>query len=280
VNAVLAEDVPRAHGVVRVLRAAHGRAYPRLVGSFRNPSWLIYETLLPLFGTIAFVYVYKALGAPERFLGYVVMGGAATAVWANVMWMMASQLWWEKNDGNLEIYMSAPCGLAPILLGMSVGGIVSAGIRALAVLVIGSLLFDVSYSITQVWLFVLVFVVAIAALYGLGVVLASLFLLWGRESWHTANLFMEPIFLVSGFYFPVRTLGYWTGIGASLIPLTFALDALRQLLYPDTHPALLSVEIELAALTALAVLFFVAGRYSLHRMEWLARRAGRLGERL
>ncbi|MCA1830739.1 MAG: ABC transporter permease [Actinobacteria bacterium] len=277
---VLTEDVPRARGIVRVLRATHGRMYPRIVGSIREPTWLFYETLLPLLGTIAFVYVYKAIGAAPRFLGYVVMGGAAAAVWGNVMWNMASQLWWEKKDGNLEIYLTAPCGLPPILLGMSIGGIFSSLIRGTAVVVIGSVIFHVPYALTHLWLFILVFVVALVALYGLGVMLSSLFLLWGRESWHTANLFMEPVFLVTGFYFPVSVLGFWTGVAASIIPLTFALDALRQLLYPDVHPALLSVRVELACLVALATIFFFASRYALRKMEWLARRAGKLSERL
>lgn len=279
VREVLAEQPPRARGIVRGLRGVHGRAYPRLIGSYREPMWLFYETMLPLLGTIAFVYVYKAIGAPPRFIGYVVMGGAATAIWANVMWMMASQLWWEKKDGNLDIYMTLPGGLGPILLGMSVGGVVSALVRGGAVVVVGSLLFDVPYDFSRFGMFLLVFGVALVALYGLGVMLASLFLLWGREAWHTTNLMMEPVFLVSGFYFPIRALGYWTGIASSFIPLTFALDALRQLLYPAEHPRLLPVEIELLVLVGLSVVFGFGARATLRKMEMLARRAGKLSDR-
>ena len=38
----------------------------------------------------------------------VVLGGAMTAFWLNVIWMMAQQLWWEKSQGNLELYFAAP----------------------------------------------------------------------------------------------------------------------------------------------------------------------------
>ena len=31
-----------------------------------------------------------------------------TAFWLNVIWMMAQQLWWEKSQGNLELYFAAP----------------------------------------------------------------------------------------------------------------------------------------------------------------------------
>lgn len=187
-----------AHGVRRALRATLGRAYPRIIGANRDRSWLFYDTVLPLLGTIAFVYVYKALGAPDRFVGYVIMGGATMAFWMNVMWSMAAQFYWDKQGGNLELYMVVPCGIVPILLGMSFGGLVSTAMRAAAIVVIGSVLFHVTYTITQLPLFVLVFAIGMIALYGLGVTFASLFLLWGREAWHMAELFMEPVFLASG----------------------------------------------------------------------------------
>ncbi|MGH2690467.1 MAG: hypothetical protein ACRDKW_16920, partial [Actinomycetota bacterium] len=66
---------PQVHPAARFLRGVLGRAYPRIVGSNRDRSWLFYDTLLPVLGTLAFVYVYRALGAPERFTGYVIMGG-------------------------------------------------------------------------------------------------------------------------------------------------------------------------------------------------------------
>jgi ABC-2 type transport system permease protein len=271
--------LPRARGLRRFLRATLGRAYPRIVGSNRDRSWLFYDTVLPLLGTMAFVFVYRALGAPERFIGYVIMGGATMAFWMNVMWAMAAQFYWDKQGGNLELYLVAPCGIVPILFGMSLGGFLATLLRAAAIVLIGSLLFHVRFSVGHWGLFLLIFAVAMVALYGLGVTFASLFLLWGREAWHMAELFMEPVFLASGFYFPVRALGVWAAIGASLIPLTLALDGLRQLLYGDVHPALLPVRWEVGGLAVLAVLFIVLARLMLRRMEFLARREGRLSLR-
>lgn len=268
-----------ARGVARTIRAMWGRSYPRIIGANRERSWLFYDTVLPLLGTVAFVYVYKALGAPDRFVGYVIMGGATTAFWLNVMWSMAAQFYWDKQGGNLELYMIVPCGVPAILLGMSLGGMVATVLRAVAIVLLGSWLFHVDYTLVQIPVFALVFAVAIVALYGLGVTFASLFLLWGREAWHTANLFMEPVFLVSGFYFPVTALGFWVGMGASIIPLTLALDAMRGLLFPSVHPSLLPVWWELGILAALAVLFIVVARWSLKKMEYLARREGRLSLR-
>lgn len=263
----------------RFRRAVVGRAYPRVIGSNRDRTWLFYDILLPLLGTISFVYVYRALGAPERFVGYVIMGGAATAFWMNVMWNMAGQFFWDKQGGNMEHYMMMPCGIASILIGMSVGGLLATLVRAVAIVGLGSLLFGVRFSVSQWPLFVAVFLVASVALYGLGMTFASLFLFWGREAWHMANLFMEPVFLGSGFYFPVRALGAAAWVSASVVPITLGLDAMRGLLFSDLHPLLAPVEVELAILGGLAVAFSLLARGMLRRMERLSRREGRLGLR-
>src|SRR5260370_31523698 len=66
--------------------------------------------------------------------------------------------------------------------------------------------------------------------------LASLFLFYQREVWHLADAMQEPIYFLSGFYFPVRTLGAFVGGIGSLIPLTLGLDAIRQLVLPGSPP--------------------------------------------
>jgi hypothetical protein len=55
------------------------------------------------------------IGAPEEYIGFVVMGGAMTAFWLNVLWSMSSQLYWEKEQGNLSLFIMAPNSLMAIL---------------------------------------------------------------------------------------------------------------------------------------------------------------------
>ena len=59
-----------------------------------------------------------------------------TAFWLNVIWMMASQLWWEKSQGNLELYFAAPMNIMAVLFGMAFGGMVMSSTRAVVVLVV------------------------------------------------------------------------------------------------------------------------------------------------
>src|SRR4051812_28848151 len=79
------------------LRAIVARSYPRVIGQQRARTWMFFETVLPLMGTAAYIYVYKAIGGPQDYIGFVVISGAMTAFWINIMWAMAAQLYWEKD---------------------------------------------------------------------------------------------------------------------------------------------------------------------------------------
>lgn len=258
------------------LRATWGRAYVRVVGASRELSWLIFEVTLPVLGAAAYVYIYRGLNAPPQFVGFVLVGGAMTAFWMNVLWSMASQLFWEKESSNLEAFFLAPCSRISILVGMAAGGMYLSLIRAVSILVLGAILFGVRFPGID-WLPLLgTFVLTLLALYGLGMLLASVYLVFGREAWHISNLLQEPIYLLSGFYFPVRALGLWVGLAASLVPLTFGLDAMRQLIWGEAAMGLLPVGTELAVLAVEAVIFLIAAYKALHVMERMAVRDGRL----
>ena len=262
------------------LQTVVARAYPRIIAQHRRErSWIFFEVLLPMLAVSAYVFVYRAIGAPESYVGFVVVGGAMIAFWANILWQMSSQLFWEKENGNLSLYVMAPTSLMAILLGMAVGGMSATLLRAIGIVLLGTLFFHVQFSLGSVWLLFLTFTLTMVALYGMGMMFSSLFLLLNREAWHLSNLAQEPVYLFSGFYFPVKSLDFWIALGASIIPLTLGLDALRQLVFADGSAiGFLPVPVELAGLAVLSVVFVVGSRRMLAHMEKLAIREGRLTE--
>ena len=275
-----AEWTPRQQ-LMTDLRAVGGRAYPRVTGLFREKSWVAFEILLPFLATSAFVFVYRALQAPPEYIGFVVLGGAMTAFWLNVIWMMASQLWWEKSQGNLELYFAAPMSIMSVLFGMAFGGMVMSSTRAIVVLAIASFVFGVQFEVQQWALLIVVFLLTLAALYGMGMMLASLFLMWGREAFHLTQLFTEPVYFVSGLNFPVARLGFIGALALATIPLAVGLDAMRQLAFPhSTFPVgTPPPEIEALILVAMTFVFLIAARLMLRTLERMARREGRLSVR-
>ena len=279
-SAVLSQErLNKATGFLLFIKTVIARAYPRVIGAQREKSWMFFDVFLPMLAVSAYVFVYRAIDAPEEFIGFVVVGGAMTAFWLNVLWSMSSQLYWEKEQGNLALYIMAPNSMMAILLGMALGGMLMTALRAAAILVLGSLLFNVQYQVASFWQLFTVFMLTMVALYGMGMMSASLFLLLSREAWHLSNLAQEPIYLVSGFYFPINSFSFWVAAAASIIPLTLGLDAMRQLVFPS-GPALgfLTVEVELLILAVLSLVFVVGARYMLVHLEKLAIREGRLTE--
>jgi ABC-2 type transport system permease protein len=260
------------------LRAVIGRAFPRVIGLTREPSWIFFEIALPFLAVSAFVFVYRALEAPEEFIGFVVLGGAVTSFWLNVVWMMAAQFYWEKDQGNLELYFTAPMHLMSILAGMAIGGLVMTSSRALAVIGIGSLLYGVTYDIEQPLLLAGVFGLTMIPLYGMGMLFASLFLLWGREAYHLAELLQEPIYFLGGVNFPLGALpGAVVGLVMATLPLGVGLDAMRQLAFASSGvEGVLPVGVEIGILVAMGIIFLVGARLALRYLEQLARREGRL----
>ncbi|MBP7690456.1 MAG: ABC transporter permease [Anaerolineales bacterium] len=262
------------------LRTIWARAYPRIIGQQREKAWIFFETFLPFLATVGYIYVYRAMQAPEEYIGFVVMGGAMTAFWLNVMWLMASQLYWEKESGNLALYIMAPNSLMAILLGMALGGLLATTMRAVVITVLGAWLFDIHFVVSSYLQLLAVFGLTMAALYGLGMLLASLFLLWGREAWQIATALQEPIYFVAGFYFPVRSFGFGVGLVSSLLPLTLGLDAMRQLVFASGPLfGFLPVAVEIPVLAGLAVVFIAAAKFGLDYMERLAVREGTLTDR-
>ena len=58
----------------RLFCSVVGRAYPRLVGTQRDLSWLFFDIVLPFLSMVGYVYIYRALKAPEEYIGFVVLG--------------------------------------------------------------------------------------------------------------------------------------------------------------------------------------------------------------
>jgi ABC-2 type transport system permease protein len=261
------------------LRATWARMYVRVVGSLREPSWIMSDAVFPALSMASFVLLYRALGAPRSFETLAVLGGIMATYWINVLWGMGAQLYWEKQSGQLQLYFVAPCSRLAILTGMAAGGVFMTTTRAVFGIAVGFGLLGVRVAPFDGLQLLLVFAVTMVALYALGMTLASLFLLYGREAWHVCNALQEPVFFLSGLYFPIRALGALGSLAAGIVPLGLGVDAMRQvLLGPEAH-GLLPMKVEIAILAGLAVAFMVLARAALAYLEGLSKREGRLTQR-
>ena len=58
------EPVRRNTGARLFVQTVIGRAYPRVIGQQREKSWLFFDVFFPMLAVAAYVFVYRAIGAP------------------------------------------------------------------------------------------------------------------------------------------------------------------------------------------------------------------------
>jgi ABC-2 type transport system permease protein len=257
-------------------RVVLARMGVRITATTQEPLWVATDIIIPLITIAGYIYLYKALGATQ-LTAFVVIGGVMIAFWANILWNMAAQFYWEKEQGNLEMYFVSPAPKMAVLLGMALGSIINTSMRAGVILVLGAYIFNIHFVIGSPAIALIVFFLALIALYAMGMLFASLFMLYGREAWHTANLLQDPVYFVGGFYFPIFSplSPLWLQFAASAIPVSFALDGLRDILVlgQSLSPA---VERDIIALIIFIIVLLPLAKLALRYMENLGKKHGRL----
>ena len=138
----------------------------------------------------------------------------------------------DRDRGFLSSVLVAPVSRSVIVLGKVLGGTTLSAVQGLVFLVFAPAL-GVHIGISGFVLVVLSVFLMGFALTALGFTLA-----WRMESaqaFHAiVNLFLIPLWLLSGALFPVNGASGWIRWVMRLNPLTYGLDVLRTSLFPAT----------------------------------------------
>jgi len=154
----------------------------------------------------------------------------------------------DRKEGFLLSVMVAPVPRSAIVLGKVLGGTTLAAAQGLIFLVFAPLA-RAHLSLAALPLIALTVFLVSFALTALGFAIA-----WPMDStsaFHAIiNLFLIPLWLLSGALFPLSSASGWLKVVMYINPLTYGVEALRTLLYPNgTH------EFSLASSMATLILF-------------------------
>ncbi len=133
---------------------------------------------------------------------------------------------WDREFGFLKEILIAPVSRFFVALGKAVGGVTTAMIQGILIMIIGWGI-GVDYtSITGVLLSIgVMFVVGIGFI-GLGIAVASR--IESHEGYQMVMSFLTmPLVLLSGAFFPISNLPTWLSILVYINPLTYGVEALR-----------------------------------------------------
>jgi ABC-2 type transport system permease protein len=204
------------------------RQRSRVVGVIASPLvfWLVIGSG---FGTS---FRSGEAAGQQHYLDYFYPGALIMIVLFTSIFTMMSVIE-DRREGFLLSVLAAPVPRSAVVLGKVLGGTTLSAIQGLIFLVFAPLV-GVHMSLLQFLLVVLVVFLVSFALTALGFAIA-----WPMDStqaFHAIiNLFLIPLWLLSGALFPLAGASGWLRVLMRLNPLTYGVEALRTLLYPGTE---------------------------------------------
>jgi ABC-2 type transport system permease protein len=183
----------------------------------------------------------------QHYLDYFYPGALIMIVLFTSIFTMMSVIE-DRKEGFLLSVLVAPVPRAAIVLGKVLGGTTLSTIQGLIFLAFAPLV-GVHLTLASFLLVVLTVFLVSFALTALGFTIA-----WSMDSnqaFHAIiNLFLIPLWLLSGAMFPLAGASGWIRFLIRINPLTYGVEALRDALYPGNLP-----EFPLASSLATLVLF-------------------------
>lgn len=158
---------------------------------------------------------------------------------------------WDKEFGFMKEMLVAPVPRFSIVIGKALSGTVVSTVQALLILMLYPLLgLDLSFS--QILSIAAISVLLSFCISSLGILIATFY-----ESFESFSVIMNfivmPMFFLSGAMYPVKLLPQVLGIFSRINPLTYGIDALKYMVFPEktllTHdfPLFLDISVIIAA---------------------------------
>ena len=224
------------------------RQRARVVGVIASPVlfWLVIGSG---FGTS-----FRSGGAGESqpFLNYFYPGALIMIVLFTSIFTMMSVIE-DRKEGFLLSVLVAPVPRSAIVLGKVLGGTTLSTVQGLIFLVFAPFV-GVHLSASDFLLVALTVFLVSFSLTALGFAIA-----WPMDStqaFHAIiNLFLIPLWLLSGALFPLAGASGWIRLLMRINPLTYGVEALRNLLHPAA-PAVFPLPASMATLVLFSLFMF------------------------
>ena len=213
-------EVYRAIWVVayrEILRFIADRA--RMFSAFAFPL-----TFLVVFGA-GFSRIVGDLGGDVSFVQFMYPGILSMTVVMSSLFAGMSVVW-DREFGFLKEVLVAPLSRVGIVIGKAAGGSFTAMVQGAVMLVIAPI---VGITLTPLLILKLIPLVLILSLSlsGLGILVASQ--MRSQQGFQfVVQLMIFPLIFLSGVFFPIDGVPAWLQVVAKVNPLTYGVDAIRQ----------------------------------------------------
>jgi ABC-2 type transport system permease protein len=206
---------------------------------FRIESGYKASFLMRVFESMAVLVVFHFLGeliSPRgstlpgmsgvRYFPFVMIGLAFARYFDLTLRMFSESIRLAQVTGCLEAMLSSQTGCVTVVLMSSLYGLISGAVQLLLILVAGVIAFGVDLSRMNVLATLLVLVLSVLIFVAFGVLSAAA-IVWLKKGDPITWLLGTFGSILGGAYFPIDVMPAWMQKVASLIPITYSLDALR-----------------------------------------------------
>jgi ABC-2 type transport system permease protein len=269
----------------REMRASYAFIERNFNLSKRYFGWEIVFLVYSVVQALAVLYIGASMG--QGYAGPAIRGPAlaqtilflaiGALVWSylsTVFEIISETITWERWEGTIEYTLMAPVSRVTHLLGASLFGILYSLLRSVIILAILGLFFHIDLSHVNGLSTAIVVVLGSFSFIGLGIMAATLPLLYTERGAQMTYVISAALLLVSGAYYPVSVLPGWMQMLATISPANYALHAIRGAVMFGKGPGALWPD--LWPLVVIGAASIPLGMAIFLRAERFAKRTGRL----
>jgi len=211
------------------LRAIRAVSYREVIRFLRAKSRIVSSIAIPLIWFCAFgLGLGSAFGVRHGGLEYAEFLApgivAMTALFASTLSGISIIV--DKEFGIIKELLIAPVSRFSLVLGKLMGGMITSLLRAILITILFCVILELHVGILD-FLGVLLVISLIAIGFG-GFAIAIATKMESLEGFGLiVELFVMPIFFLSGAFFPIERLPGWLSTAVLLNPLTYGVDGLR-----------------------------------------------------
>jgi ABC-2 type transport system permease protein len=264
--------VQRRSRVRKVLDTFEGYIRIDLVEERMFPASTILRYLAVVFPVLLYYFQSTYLSLTDEQFMMILIGTAVIAGLQDALTGLTSRLNFAMERGTLETYLVEPVPWALIPVAMNIWRSFTGAVLACVMVGLGCLL-GAPIEVSAIPLGLLVLFLGIAACNALGSLAAAFILLFKRGE-PVVALYSLAASVLGGALFPIEVLPGWIRWASYLVPHTYVIDALRQLLQGSAADGNLTPAVSIGILAVFCVVAFVVGLYIFDRALKLARRLG------
>ena len=164
-----------------------------------------------------------------NYFSFVLIGIAFTDYLSVSLGGFSSQIRSAQIMGTLEALLVTPTSVSTILFSSTLYDFFFTSIRVIAYLVIGVLIFGMDLHLVSLPAFFVVMILTILAFAGIGL-LSAAFIIVFKQGSPISWVMGTASGLLGGVFYPISVLPSWLIPFANLLPITHALEAMRQVL--------------------------------------------------